>query len=128
VQDAEAPTRLVKMLAQLWRACGVLGLDEGSGWDVVRRVGLDSIPKLRRAVLDVLAGQLMPLSTTMIAEAVEHPTRTTKRELEDLTAHRVVRRFARGKGKGNADTWEMTERMKGWLDTIAVPALSQLVV
>lgn len=51
VLDAEAPTRIIKQLSQLWKACGLLGLDETASWAAVRRAGLDSIPKLRRAVI-----------------------------------------------------------------------------
>lgn len=120
VLDPEAPTRIVKMLAQLWQAAGRLGLARSEAWAMVRRVGLDSIPKLRRLVLDVLARQITPPNTTAIAEAVEHPTRTTRRALEDLTAHRVIRRLAGGEGK--ADRWELTERTRHWL-AMTLPVL-----
>lgn len=121
VLDPEAPTRIVKMLAQLWRASGLLGLDHESAWQMVRRVGLDSIPKLRRVILDYLAACVTGASTTDIAEAVEHPSRTTRRALEDLTAHRVVRRTAGGEGK--ADRWELTDQTKRWMDA-TLPVLS----
>ena len=120
VLDAEAPTRIVKMLTQLWRASGLLGLDRASAWHLVRRVGLDSIPKLRRSILDYLARVLATPSTTEVAEYVEHPTRTTRRALEDLAAHRVVRRIAGGR----ADDWELTDQCRIWLDQTTVPVLS----
>jgi hypothetical protein len=121
VLDPEAPTRIVKMLAQFWRASGLLGLDRESAWTLVRRVGMDSIPKLRRMILDYLGGCLRAPSTTDVAEAVEHPSRTTRRALEDLTAHRVIRRLTGGDGK--ADLWEMTELAMKWLDQ-TLPVLS----
>src|SRR5262249_24440683 len=68
VLDAEARTRIVKMLAQLWRAAGLLGLDQTATWDMVRRIGFDSIPKLRRSVLDYLEPLLVPATTADIAE------------------------------------------------------------
>jgi hypothetical protein len=114
VMDPEAPTRLVKMLAQLWRASGVIGLDQPNAWAMVRRVGMDSIPKLRRAVLDCLAGSLTTMTTTDVAEAVEHPQQTTRRTLEDLTAHRVVIRTPGGSGK--ADHWELAPQTRTWLE------------
>src|SRR5262245_15783217 len=114
VLDAEAPTRIAKNLAQLWRAAGLLGLPQQDAWTLVRRVGMDSVPKLRREVLDYLNGCIVAKSTTDIAEQVEHPSRTTRRALEDLTAHRVVRRIAGGEGK--ADRWQLNEQAKTWLD------------
>jgi hypothetical protein len=121
VLDPEAPTRLVKMLAQLWRACGLLGLDHASAWELVRRVGMDSIPKLRRAVLDLLAGAPTTMPTTDVAEAVGHPAQTTRRALEDLAAHRVVTRVAGGQGR--ADRWELAEPTQRLLAR-TVPVLS----
>lgn len=41
VLDPEAPTRIVKMLAQFWRAAGVLGMSPPDAWTMVRSVGLD---------------------------------------------------------------------------------------
>jgi hypothetical protein len=101
VLDPEAPTRVVKMLTQLWRAAGLLGLDPPKAWEMVRRVGLDSIPKLRGSVLDYLEPCLVPATTTDIAEGVEHPAQTTRRALEDLTAHRVTLRQAGGSGRAD---------------------------
>jgi hypothetical protein len=116
VMDAEAPTRIVKMLAQLWRACGMLGLGRAEAWQTVRRVGLDSVPKLRRAVLDQLSTVDTAPTTTDIAKRVEHPTRTTRRALEDLVAHGVALRVPGGEGK--ADRWRLSARAADWLSRI----------
>jgi hypothetical protein len=125
VLDAEAPTRLVKQLGQLWRACGMLGLDHAASWEVVRRAALDSVPKLRGAVVRVLARQagalpreegepfLARASVTEIADAVSHPQRTTRRTLDALEAHKVVKRIRAG-GTG-PETWELGEDAITWL-------------
>ena len=113
VLDPEAPTRLIKMLTQLWRAAGLLGLERRLAWEMVLRVGLDSIPKLRRSVLDYLEAQPVLTSTTQIADAVEHPATTTRRALEDLTAHRVTLRHVGGPGK--ADRWDLAPKTRDWL-------------
>ena len=124
VLDREAPTRIVKMLAQLWRAGGLLGLDRSGAWEMVRRVGMDSVPKLRLVILHYLTACVTSPNTTEIAEAVEHPSRTTRRALEDLTAHGVVQRFAGGQGV--ADRWALTSRATDYLDRIegTLPVLS----
>jgi hypothetical protein len=125
VLDPEAPTRIVKMLVQLWRACGLLGLDRTQSWALVSRVGLDSIPKLRRAVLDHLARCPTPETTTDVAEAVEHPAQTTRRALEDLTAHRVTLRLPGGPGK--ADRWDLSPLARQWLEHLTFPVSSEWV-
>ena len=123
VLDPEAPTRIVKMLTQLWCASGLLGLARPAAWEMVRRVGMDSIPKLRRSILDYLGTRSTTATTTDIAEYVEHPSRTTRRGLEDLAAHRVVRRIAGGEGK--ADHWELTDQTREWLALMTVPVSSE---
>jgi hypothetical protein len=123
VLDPEAPTRIVKMLTQLWCAAGLLGLERPAAWQMVLRVGLDSIPKLRRSVLDYLEKSAAPATTTEIAEAVEHPAQTTRRALEDLTAHHVTVRYAGGPGK--ADKWALSAKTCEWLSAWATfPVLS----
>lgn len=112
VGDAEAPTRIIKQLGQLWRACGVLGLGQPESWEVVRRCALDSIPKLRGAVIRYLDGQSSPVDTTNVRIGVAHPKRTVLRALEDLTAHGVVDRESQG--QGYADKWRLSDRARGW--------------
>ena len=104
VADAEAPTRIIKQLGQVWRACGLLGLPRAESWEVVRRLALDSIPKLRGAVVRYLAepadltGSPRRADTTEVRIAVSHPKRTVLRALEDLAAHHVLDRVSPGKG------------------------------
>jgi uncharacterized protein DUF3854 len=112
VLDAEAPTRIIKQLGQLWRACGVLGLGAADSWEVIRRCALDSIPKLRGAVIRCLDGQ-GTADTTTVGNGVVHPTRTVRRALEDLTAHGVVSRIVAS--RGNADSWKLSDRARAWL-------------
>ena len=120
VGDPEAPTRIIKQLGQIWRACGVLGLGEAGSWEVVRRCALDSIPKLRGAVVRYLAslpgdlyGHVEPASTTAVGIGVVHPTKTVKRSLEDLAAHGVITRESAGPGR--ADLWALSDSARSWI-------------
>jgi hypothetical protein len=122
VLDPEAPTRIVKMLTQLWRAAGVLGLAKQDAWAMVRRIGLDSIPKLRREVLNVLA-DVPSAAIGHIAELVQHPMQTTRRALEDLAVHHAVTRGRCGK----ADHWQLHPEARAWLEQ-TVPVLSHTAV
>jgi hypothetical protein len=48
IGDREAPTRMVKVIMQIWRACGVIGMTMVQAWEVIWRLSIGSIPKLRR--------------------------------------------------------------------------------
>jgi hypothetical protein len=124
VLDAEAPTRIVKMLTQLWRASGLLGLPRADAWELVRRVGMDSIPKLPRSILDYLTACPTMSSTADIAGQVGHPRRTTQRALEDLVAHRVVVRLSGG--KGSTDHWMLSQPARLWVNQLTVPVSSDI--
>ena len=108
VMDREAPYRFVKQLYGLWRACGLLGMDREQAWEVAARVARDSLPKLRWRVLEALAGG-GEQSTNTVARAVNHPYRSSKRTLEDLAAHGVVKRTTvELDGSATKDFWALT--------------------
>ena len=118
VLDPEQPTRLVKQLAGLYRGAGTIGLDRMRSWELVLRVGLDSIPQLRRRVLEYLA-MGNQVTTTRVAAAVAHPVKTTRRALEDLTAHGVLVRT--GQGPGKPDLWEIEPEMSAAWKAVHAP-------
>ncbi len=102
IPESEAPARFTLSLLRLWNGLRAIGVDEAPALDVVAKAALDSMPQVRRQVLDTLmAGGRM--STTDIAEAIGYPTTTTRRACEDLFGHGIV---VRGKGgEGKADQW-----------------------
>lgn len=110
VLDSEAPTRLGKQLGQLYRAAGTIGIDRAGAWQLVARIALDSIPKLRRAVIEALAGTADPMTTSAVREGVAYPQSTTRRALDELHAHGVVELLFGG-GQGRPDRW----RLAGWV-------------
>jgi hypothetical protein len=74
--DPESPTRLSQQLIQLAKGSALLddqGMVSGRDLQVARRAGLDSIPPLRRKILDALVARVdlkeisMPGSTRMYA-------------------------------------------------------------
>ncbi len=126
ILDPEAATRIAKQLAQLFRGLCSIGLERPAAWATVARVGLDCIPKLRRAVIRYLELKGGEAKTSVVAEAVEHPTQTTRRSLEDLAAHGVVIREAGGKGK--EDLWSLSPDAARALRAIreTVPEMSEV--
>lgn len=111
IHDPEGPYRFGKALFAVWRACGLLGLGKDDAWDIVFRIARDSMPKLRWLVLEALAkGER---GTGQVSRAVWHPTKTTRRALEDLTAHRIVRRTPARQARTRDDQWRLSEQATG---------------
>jgi hypothetical protein len=111
ISEPEAPTRLIVVLARLLDGLDAIGVDRDVGWNVVTRSALDSMPALRRALLDELLPESAPVKTSTLAETIGYPSKTTHRALEDLVAHGLVKRRAGGQGK--ADVWTLSEWARG---------------
>jgi hypothetical protein len=116
VPGAEAPTRLVIVLDRLLAGLDAIGCERDQALAVITKAALDSIPALRLAVLTVLYDVDDTRDTNAVAESVRHPATTTRRALEDLTAHGLVECERQGEGK--AHLWRCssfsTERMRGF--------------
>jgi hypothetical protein len=106
ILDPEAPARIVQALLRLYCGLIVIGCDRETSWAVVHKTGLDSIPKQRRSVFDMLVKATDWVTTKSIAEALGYPTITARRALEDLTVHGVADRES--DGQGTADRWQLT--------------------
>ncbi len=117
IPDPEVPTRLSQQLDLLTCAHAVLmgrTSVESSDLELTRQVALACIPSHRRRLLALLfeAGD-RELTTTEIANAIDLPTNTVRRYLEDLTALKLV---ARREGDTNAFLWKLTDfARRGWL-------------
>lgn len=103
VPDAEMPARLTVGLAQLDDGMAAIGVPAGDRWRHVCKVALDCIPSIRRRILARLIEHGTAMSTADIAEALDYPTTTARRALEDLTCHHVLMRVKTG--QGGADLW-----------------------
>jgi hypothetical protein len=105
VPDAEAPARFVNVLAALLEGLRLLGLEDELAWSLVRKVAFDSMPAQRRQVIE----HLLEAGSTTAKEAavvLGVPTTPTRRTLEELEAHGVVKRTPAGQ-PGEADVWEL---------------------
>lgn len=107
VPEAEAPARLALVLLRLLNALCAIGLQEVDAWPLVTKCALDSMPALRRQLVEVLIGRTDPASTSDLAERIGYPTSTTRRGLEDLAAHGIVDRQTQG--AGHADLWRVSD-------------------
>jgi hypothetical protein len=102
----EMPGRFVKALAGLWNGLTALGADTETAWRVVMRVAFDSMPRIRRRVLEVLAGSIDWVYTSEARSEARLPRTTAVRALEDLHAHGVIDREGGKAPKG--DKWRLT--------------------
>lgn len=91
----EMPTRVAKQLYQLIRGATALGLSVPTALDLATRVSADSIPPLRRAILDDLTN--FPRSRVQdIRRRIIQPYMTVKRAVMALEILRLVGREGTG--------------------------------
>jgi hypothetical protein len=113
IPEPEAPTRMLVALAQLLNGLDAIGTEQKTAWSIVTRAALDSMPRLRLQTLDVLAETDEPLLTDAVASALDYPVSTTKRVLEDLTAHHVVERSKANSNSNAANLWALRDEWRG---------------
>lgn len=114
--EDEAPARVAAELAQLYRGLRTLGLDESDAWQVVVKVALDSMPKMRRVIVQALAEspQATWQNEHQLADRVRLNGPTVRRTLEDLAVHGAVERTSDSHG-GNR--WHATDwLLQRWRD------------
>jgi len=133
VYGEEGTGRIGLCLTQLLAGLDSLGLDRSTAMKVVTSVAMDSVPPLRRQAYEWLlkrkgdfkAGTLKPVTvkdkdgeektapaplkatTAQIATALDYPTNTIRRVLEDLAVYHLIKR---SKGKGSSgDKWHVPD-------------------
>ncbi|HEY3435751.1 MAG TPA: hypothetical protein VGK41_08865, partial [Solirubrobacterales bacterium] len=79
IPEAEAPARIALVLLRLLNALEAIGLDADTAWRLVTKCALDSMPSLRRSVLEDLIARQSPASTNEVAERVGYPSVTARR-------------------------------------------------
>lgn len=85
----EEPPRLTWQLVMLWRGLVALGLDHEAALQLCRRAALDSLPEIRRRILDVLiSGE--HLTAAEIAREVGAHRHVARMTLEELAAVDLV--------------------------------------
>jgi hypothetical protein len=104
VLGAEGTARIGLALERLLAGLDVLEVERKTALEVVEAVAMDSVPPTRRAAYDYLHdNHPAEPSTTQVADALELPTTTVRRVLEELAVYRLIRRKPQGQGK--ADLW-----------------------
>ncbi len=96
VPEPEVGARLAVELSQLARGLAWVGATRPQRDAVIRSAVQASIPRIRRVALNALLDGAGSLSTTEIALNVRLSSSTVRRELEDLTALKLLDTFQEG--------------------------------
>jgi hypothetical protein len=106
VPRREAGMRVYTNLLQLTAGAFTIGLDDITAERLVSQVALDSIPAMRRCVLDAVTTGSTPTTRTL-ADAVGLPTSVVGRVCEDLAALGILDRSAQV--TGHEHHWSMSD-------------------
>jgi DNA-binding transcriptional ArsR family regulator len=106
IPEPEAPTRLVVVLRRLMQGLDAIGLDSDTAWAITSKAALDSIPTLRLEAIGALHAAGEAIDTNAVASRVSYPASTTRRALEELTAHGLV--DCHRQGEGRPHLWTLT--------------------
>jgi hypothetical protein len=108
VYGAEGTARIGLTLERLLAGLDTLNVDRVTALKVVESVAMDSVPPIRRSAYEYLAElEGGAAETTAVAKALELPSVTVRRALEDLTAYGLLQRMVQGQGK--PDLWTVKE-------------------
>jgi hypothetical protein len=101
--STEYPMRLTAQFSELLRSMRYIGVPEREAWFVIRKLAFDSIPGLRRDLLD----RLVRANRTEadLTEHTECGRATVQRALGDLKMHKLVTRIP----GPTTTTWGLTE-------------------
>jgi hypothetical protein len=109
IHEGEAPARFVKSLRYLYAGLSIIGVSELRTKALLAKIALDSIPKIRRLLLQELIKHDIETPTPKLGDAIGYPTETTRRGLEDLAAHHVV---SRSEWKGHVHAWRLNDEFR----------------
>jgi predicted transcriptional regulator len=120
VSAAEAPGRLINVLARLLQGLDAIGCERREAIKIVIKAALDSIPALRLACLESLYGHAGQMDTNEVAAEVRHPSSTTRRALEDLDAHHLIdkTRQTDASGPNPPHLWQIANTTKSSLSAL----------
>ena len=148
IGDREAPTRMVKVIMQIWRACGVIGMTQAAGVGghlaAIHRIGAEAAPQItgdpapgggasrlssRQTRLRSTSDMERPdgkgwLMTAEVANRLGHPVQTVLRSLQDMAAHGLVQQWQKPRAAGEEKSttlpyhWRLSDQGRKWAKQI----------
>ena len=110
--QVEGPGRIVKAYARLLGALEAIGCDEGTAWDTVTRIAIDSVPALRTKMIRALLGKPTAVRTSQVATTAQTSTKTASRYLEDLAMLQLAVRTKSGDADNSPDLWQASDWLR----------------
>lgn len=112
--DAEIPVRLVSMLRRVLHGLRIIGVPNREAWAIVQKVALDSIPKLRGEIIQLVAQEIAeptgtPLTANRIQKALKTSAQSARRALEELRAHCILEDEDATLGTNRVANWTFSE-------------------
>ena len=85
VPEQEQPTRLVKQYSNLFNGLALMsGEHTEADYTLLYKIGMDSLPTVRKRIIEFLAQSDRPCDVKTIAATINYPQNTTRRQLEEL--------------------------------------------
>lgn len=109
IPEPEAPGRLALVLLRLLNGLTAIGVDQATAWQLITKAALDSMPAVRRIVLEAVRTETGPIETSALAKSIGYPKTTARRALEDLAAHGILA-SSQAEGGNSPMFWTLT----GW--------------
>ena len=108
IPDHEAPGRLTLTLMRLLAGLKIIGVNHDHAWELLMKVGLDCMPKMRRNVfMYLMDNEELHLEGKEIADKLGYPTTTVSHTLEDMAAHHIIVRHAGS--RGHSHSWKISD-------------------
>lgn len=110
IPEVEMPTRLSKQLITLMNALALVdgGYSE-ENYRLLYKVGMDTIPLMRKQAIMCLLRHGDIMLTEKVAIKLHYPTNTIRRVLEDMAGLKLIKRYR--KHEGNADGWSVRDNI-----------------
>lgn len=113
-KETESDTRLIAILGQLYIGLELIGVKTETRFRLLERLALDSMPRLRRIVLD-LASHREGTGMDAVCETSGCARTTMDRVVEDLEIHDIIRKTKeQGKVRVYLARWLEEEFRQNW--------------
>lgn len=99
IPPPEGPTRLAAILVLLYQGALAIGCSVERAWEVVTRIALDTVPRIRHDIFKTVAASPEPLTTPQIKRQIRFSDTMVSRALEELYVHRVLERELKEQGE-----------------------------
>lgn len=89
VRETETGPRISTVLSQLFLGMEYIGVPNNSAWYIIRKIALDSMPRMRRVVIEAVRPKTGVMGSELIRK-IGASKNVVRRTCEDLEVHGVV--------------------------------------